>query len=183
MCLGSHRVGINNQGSDSGIPSDLRTCVNGEGLFSISLACEMLLSRLPVCVCVCVVWQRSVTSAHRFRATRRVQSAVWMARPSSHACANLAGRACAVKMVSSDKSFGILNVFFFFKLLISAVVWCDDSADINECSDPEFPAGCNQKCHNFPGSFQCLCEDGYFISNKINCVGKTSFVFVAVCAA
>lgn len=29
-CLGSHRVGINSQHSDAGIPSNLRTCVKGE---------------------------------------------------------------------------------------------------------------------------------------------------------
>uniref|UniRef100_A0A665TVY0 Vitamin K-dependent protein S n=1 Tax=Echeneis naucrates TaxID=173247 RepID=A0A665TVY0_ECHNA len=45
---------------------------------------------------------------------------------------------------------------------------CED--DIDECSDPEFPAGCNQKCNNFPGSFHCQCEEGYFMSGKINCV-------------
>ncbi|XP_054626209.1 vitamin K-dependent protein S [Dunckerocampus dactyliophorus] len=42
--------------------------------------------------------------------------------------------------------------------------------DIDECSDPEFPAGCNQKCHNIPGSFHCMCEDGYFLSDNINCI-------------
>lgn len=36
-CLGSHRVGINNQNSDSGIPSDLRTCVKGEGVLWYSI--------------------------------------------------------------------------------------------------------------------------------------------------
>lgn len=48
-----------------------------------------------------------------------------------------------------------------------------DRADINECLDPEFPAGCNQKCTNIPGSFQCQCESGYFSINRITCVGKT----------
>nr|XP_020465843.1 vitamin K-dependent protein S [Monopterus albus] len=42
--------------------------------------------------------------------------------------------------------------------------------DINECSDPEFPAGCNQKCYNVPGSFYCMCEDGYMLKDKINCI-------------
>nr|XP_061830711.1 vitamin K-dependent protein S-like [Nerophis lumbriciformis] len=42
--------------------------------------------------------------------------------------------------------------------------------DIDECSDPEFPAGCNQKCYNIPGSFHCMCEDGYFLSDNINCM-------------
>uniref|UniRef100_A0A8C5GFV6 Vitamin K-dependent protein S n=1 Tax=Gouania willdenowi TaxID=441366 RepID=A0A8C5GFV6_GOUWI len=45
---------------------------------------------------------------------------------------------------------------------------CED--DIDECTDPEFPARCNQKCHNLPGTFHCLCEEGYFINDNINCV-------------
>ncbi|KAM8893988.1 vitamin K-dependent protein S [Spinachia spinachia] len=45
---------------------------------------------------------------------------------------------------------------------------CED--DIDECSDPEFPAGCNQKCYNLPGSFHCMCEDGYFSNDKVKCV-------------
>ncbi|KAF3832782.1 hypothetical protein F7725_026447 [Dissostichus mawsoni] len=44
---------------------------------------------------------------------------------------------------------------------------CED--DIDECSDPEFPAGCNQKCYNIPGSFHCMCEDGYFLNDKVHC--------------
>ncbi|RMC01721.1 hypothetical protein DUI87_21736 [Hirundo rustica rustica] len=40
--------------------------------------------------------------------------------------------------------------------------------DINECED--FNGGCSQRCSNFPGSFRCLCEDGYFMhSNKRDC--------------
>ncbi|XP_061526166.1 vitamin K-dependent protein S [Phycodurus eques] len=42
--------------------------------------------------------------------------------------------------------------------------------DIDECSDPNFPAGCNQKCDNIPGSFHCTCKDGYYLSHNINCV-------------
>uniref|UniRef100_A0A8C6PHC4 Vitamin K-dependent protein S n=1 Tax=Nothobranchius furzeri TaxID=105023 RepID=A0A8C6PHC4_NOTFU len=33
---------------------------------------------------------------------------------------------------------------------------CVYLADIDECSDPDFPAGCNQKCLNIPGSFHCM---------------------------
>lgn len=66
------------------------------------------------------------------------------------------------------------------KLLNLAVfLWCVYLLDIDECSDHEFPAGCNQRCINFPGSFRCMCEEGYFINDKINCVGKTSFILVA----
>ncbi|TNN67286.1 Vitamin K-dependent protein S [Liparis tanakae] len=42
--------------------------------------------------------------------------------------------------------------------------------DIDECSDPEFPAGCNQKCYNSPGSFHCMCENGYFTNDQVYCV-------------
>lgn len=43
--------------------------------------------------------------------------------------------------------------------------------DINECED--FNGGCSQRCSNFPGSFRCLCEDGYFMhSNKRDCGGR-----------
>lgn len=51
---------------------------------------------------------------------------------------------------------------------------CVYRADIDECSDPEYPAGCNHKCSNLPGSFHCMCEEGYVINNKINCFGKTA---------
>lgn len=51
-----------------------------------------------------------------------------------------------------------------------------DRADIDECSDPEFLGGCNQKCNNIPGSFQCHCESGYFHTNRITCEGKAPFV-------
>ncbi|XP_061083154.1 vitamin K-dependent protein S isoform X2 [Conger conger] len=44
---------------------------------------------------------------------------------------------------------------------------CDE--DIDECTDVEFLAGCDQKCYNFPGSFRCMCGDGYFSSDKIHC--------------
>ncbi|NXG65009.1 PROS protein, partial [Hemiprocne comata] len=40
--------------------------------------------------------------------------------------------------------------------------------DINECED--FNGGCSQRCSNLPGSYRCLCEDGYFMhSNKLDC--------------
>ncbi|XP_036950936.1 vitamin K-dependent protein S isoform X2 [Acanthopagrus latus] len=111
VCLGSHRVGINNQNSNSGIPSDLRTCVT-----EISNQCT------------------------------------------PYPCYKEGSENC----VDGQASFKC----------VCKPGWkgprCED--DIDECTDPEYPAGCNQKCHNFPGSFQCLCEDGYFISNKINCV-------------
>ncbi|NXU70173.1 PROS protein, partial [Oreotrochilus melanogaster] len=43
--------------------------------------------------------------------------------------------------------------------------------DINECEDSN--GGCSQRCSNLPGSYRCLCEDGYFMhSNKWDCGGR-----------
>uniref|UniRef100_A0A8C4E907 Vitamin K-dependent protein S n=1 Tax=Dicentrarchus labrax TaxID=13489 RepID=A0A8C4E907_DICLA len=110
-CLGSHRVGINNQNPDSGIPSNLRSCVK-----EISNQC----TPFP--------------------------------------CYKEGSQGC----VDGQASFTCVCKPGWKGLL------CED--DIDECTDPEFSAGCNQKCYNFPGSFHCMCEDGYFINDKINCV-------------
>ncbi|XP_040012351.1 vitamin K-dependent protein S isoform X2 [Xiphias gladius] len=111
VCLGSHRVGINNQNLDSTIPSDLRTCVNEISNQCTPFPCYKEGSEL------CVDGQASFT--------------------------------CVCKPGWKGMR-------------------CED--DIDECLDPEFPARCNQQCKNIPGSFQCMCEDGYFISDTINCV-------------
>ncbi|XP_077198323.1 vitamin K-dependent protein S isoform X2 [Paroedura picta] len=43
--------------------------------------------------------------------------------------------------------------------------------DINECDDlVNENGGCSQICINFPGSYRCSCEDGYFmLPNKLIC--------------
>uniref|UniRef100_A0A673AIA5 Vitamin K-dependent protein S n=1 Tax=Sphaeramia orbicularis TaxID=375764 RepID=A0A673AIA5_9TELE len=111
VCLGSHRVGINNQNSDSAIPSNLRTCVK-----EISNQCT------------------------------------------PYPCYKEGSERC----IDGQASF----------TCVCKPGWrgprCED--DIDECTDPEHPAGCNQKCYNFPGSFRCMCEDGFFINDKVNCV-------------
>ncbi|KAM9409804.1 vitamin K-dependent protein S [Pholidichthys leucotaenia] len=58
---------------------------------------------------------------------------------------------------------------------------CED--DIDECRDPELPAGCNQKCQNALGSFHCLCEEGFIITDNINCVDLNEcLLFPSICA-
>ncbi|XP_075876272.1 vitamin K-dependent protein S [Nelusetta ayraudi] len=111
VCLGSHRVGINNQNANSGIPSDLRTCVTEINNQCTPFPCykegsERCIDRHASFTCVCKPGWKGLR--------------------------------------------------------------CED--DIDECFDPDYPAGCDQKCHNIPGSFQCRCEVGYFTTNKINCV-------------
>ncbi|KAK7898310.1 hypothetical protein WMY93_019163 [Mugilogobius chulae] len=111
VCLGSHRVGINNQNADSAIPSNLRTCVN-----EISNQCT------------------------------------------PYPCYKEGSERC----VDGQAAF----------TCVCKPGWkgprCED--DIDECTDADHPAGCNQKCYNFPGSFRCMCEEGFYISDKINCV-------------
>ncbi|KAK2853890.1 hypothetical protein Q5P01_006551 [Channa striata] len=59
---------------------------------------------------------------------------------------------------------------------------CQD--DIDECSDPEHPAGCNQKCSNVPGSFHCMCKEGYFISDNIHCLDiNECLLYPSICEA
>jgi len=48
--------------------------------------------------------------------------------------------------------------------------------DIDECSDNN--GGCNQICINTPGSFECLCHKGFYVTyyDNRNCQGCfTSF--------
>uniref|UniRef100_A0A1A8MAG4 Vitamin K-dependent protein S n=2 Tax=Nothobranchius pienaari TaxID=704102 RepID=A0A1A8MAG4_9TELE len=122
-CLGSHRVGINNQNSDSNIPSDLRTCV------------------------------KEISDQ------------------------------CTPSPCSKDGSKGCKDGHASFTCVCKSG-WkgqlCED--DIDECSDPDFPAGCNQKCLNIPGSFHCMCEDGYFLNDNIHCVDVNEcLLFPSIC--
>ncbi|XP_067116322.1 vitamin K-dependent protein S [Osmerus mordax] len=110
VCLGSHRVGINNNQNSDSVPSDLRTCVKEISDQCLPLPCYKEGSER------CIDGQASFTC---------VCKPGWK------------GLRC--------------------------------QEDIDECSDPDFPAGCNQKCYNFPGSFRCMCEDGYFTQDKIHC--------------
>ncbi|KAF3686563.1 Vitamin K-dependent protein S Precursor [Channa argus] len=123
VCLGSHRVGINNQNSP--IPSDLRTCVNEISNQCTPFPCYKEGSER------CVDGQASFT--------------------------------CVCKPGWKG-------------------LRCED--DIDECSDPEFPAGCNQKCFNVPGSFHCMCEEGYLISDNIHCLDMNEcLLFPSLCEA
>ncbi|XP_008308531.1 vitamin K-dependent protein S [Cynoglossus semilaevis] len=59
---------------------------------------------------------------------------------------------------------------------------CED--DINECTDPEYPAGCDQKCYNIPGGFHCSCEEGYKVRNNVHCEDINECqLFPSICRA
>lgn len=173
VCLGSHRVGINNQYSD--IPTDLRKCVTGKTLWCRSPFFPVHFLHQPFFF----EPQRSVTSARRSRATGRVLCSAWMARVHTGVCANLAGRGNAARTVSwKIKNHKHPRTDLRTHTHSHFWVWClltCHCADVDECSDPEFPAGCNHKCINIPGSFQCQCESGYMSDDKITCVGKIPF--------
>ncbi|KAK7166837.1 hypothetical protein R3I93_006571 [Phoxinus phoxinus] len=111
VCLGSHRVGINNPNSQyPRIPQDLRTCVQ-----EISNQC------LPL-PCYKDGYERCVDGQGKYT--------------------------CVCKPGWRGQH-------------------CDQ--DINECEDPEFPAGCSQTCHNLPGGFSCSCETGFYTHDNIHC--------------
>ncbi|TRY92735.1 hypothetical protein DNTS_024822 [Danionella cerebrum] len=47
--------------------------------------------------------------------------------------------------------------------------------DIDECLDPDFPAGCSQTCSNLPGSFVCSCEKGFYLQDRVHCIESLIF--------
>ncbi|XP_051560875.1 vitamin K-dependent protein S-like [Myxocyprinus asiaticus] len=123
VCLGSHRVGINNPNSEAGIPQNLRTCVQ-----EISNQC------LPL-PCYKEGYERCVDGQGSFTC---VCKPGWK------------GPRC--------------------------------EQDINECDDPEFPAGCSQACFNFPGSFTCSCERGFYTHDNIHCIDiNECILYPSVC--
>lgn len=98
VCLGSHRVGINNP--HSGIPQNLRNCVRGDPANStLVLICVYGL----VCNVMCC-FQRSVTSVCLCRVIRRGTIAVWTVRALTPACVNPGGRVSTVSRVSQCKN-------------------------------------------------------------------------------
>ncbi|KAJ3593375.1 hypothetical protein NHX12_005710 [Muraenolepis orangiensis] len=110
VCLGSHRVGINQNLGSTSVPPDLRTCVTEISNQCLPFPCYKEGSER------CVDGQASFTCVCR-RGWKGVH--------------------------------------------------CED--DIDECTDPEFLAGCNQKCLNFPGGFRCVCEVGFYAIHEIMC--------------
>ena len=50
--------------------------------------------------------------------------------------------------------------------------------DINECAKSTTLCGKHSKCANAPGSYKCLCGDGYRMDGKV-CKGLLEAVYVA----
>lgn len=109
-----------------------------------------------------------------------------MATLPSPVCANQAGRGFVVRMVSFTRLHPSITVqvhkvqwyfrpHFSFEWKSLTLAAGSQFTDIDECFDPDFPAGCDQKCHNVPGSFQCRCTEGYYTNNNINCLGEAWF--------
>ena len=69
--------------------------------------------------------------------------------------------------------------------LETCIVGSSDSAiiffilDIDECTttDPSLKHNChaNASCHNVPGSFDCVCDEGY-TGDGTDCVGKQFYL-------
>ena len=48
--------------------------------------------------------------------------------------------------------------------------YCYHHADINECTESEFPCDDNAQCLNTEGSYECRCYIGY-TGNGSSCIG------------
>lgn len=75
------------------------------------------------------------------------------------------------KKALSDNMFQILS--FCLITLIASFFYELLSLDINECDEDPNLCKMNGDCLNTPGSFSCLCRDGYKVANRGRmCVGK-----------
>ena len=61
------------------------------------------------------------------------------------------------------QKINITDHFFITQSSFSSDLW----PDINECEDNN--GGCSQECKNRPGSYKCVCTDGF----KLQADGKT----------
>lgn len=72
------------------------------------------------------------------------------------------------------KSCSTISVFFHFNFL-----------DVNECDDNPNYCQVGGQCVNTPGSYRCLCKEGYEVGNGgSHCIGKrlfNSFSFINSC--
>uniref|UniRef100_A0A672NDE6 Vitamin K-dependent protein S n=1 Tax=Sinocyclocheilus grahami TaxID=75366 RepID=A0A672NDE6_SINGR len=144
VCLGSHRVGINNPNSEPGIPQNLRTCVQEISNQCLPLPChkdgyERCVDGQGSFTCVCKAGWRGQ------RCEQDINECEDSEFPAgcSQTCYNLPGSF----MCSCEKGFYTLD-----KILCN---------DINECI--LYPSVCVEpsKCVNAPGTFECRCPSGY----------------------
>ena len=70
-------------------------------------------------------------------------------------------------------SFDVLEIIIFINNNYHAFLTCSflTTTDINECNTNN--GGCTQNCHNTGGSYNCSCNNGYYLAgNGKNCNGE-----------
>uniref|UniRef100_A0A8K9XFR2 Vitamin K-dependent protein S n=1 Tax=Oncorhynchus mykiss TaxID=8022 RepID=A0A8K9XFR2_ONCMY len=147
VCLGSHRVGINNQNSgDSNVPSNLRTCVKEISDQCLPFPCYKEGSER------CIDGQASFTCQCRpgWKGPRCEDDIDECSDPDHQA-------GCNQKCYNSPGSFRCM-CDDGYRFRTSEKIHC---TDINECL--LYPSICEEpaKCVNNPGMYECQCPPGF----------------------
>ncbi|XP_013858495.1 vitamin K-dependent protein S isoform X2 [Austrofundulus limnaeus] len=160
VCLGSHRVGINNQNSDSSIPSDLRTCVKEISNQCTPFPCSTDGSER------CVDGQASFTC---------VCKPGWKGRRCEEDIDE-----CTDPYFTAGCNQKCLNFPGSFRCMCEDGYFINDNincVDINECL--LYPSLCEKpaECVNTPGMYECRCPPGFkynFTSKSCDDVNECS---------
>lgn len=144
VCLGSHRVGINNQNSGSTIPSNLRTCVKEISNQCTPYPCykegtERCVDGQGVFTCVCKPGWNGL------RCEDDIDECTDPEHPAE----------CNQKCYNFLGSFRCMCEEGFF---MNDNAYC---TDIDECL--LYPSICEEpaKCVNTPGMYECICPEGF----------------------
>ena len=75
-----------------------------------------------------------------------------------------------------EKVFHIMTICLERESILTCVSTTTLYTDIHECDDDN--GGCDQTCFDFPGGFNCSCEDGYvtLTEDERSCEGSDACV-------
>lgn len=76
----------------------------------------------------------------------------------------------------------IARVFSYTRPSFSSLLCSFNSSDVNECDDHPNYCQVGGQCVNTPGSYRCLCKQGYEVGNGgSHCIGKGLATISSIC--
>ena len=86
-----------------------------------------------------------------------------------------------VSMATYSAPFGTaVTEHYFADLFHATSISC--SLDVNECL--QLNGGCEERCENTVGSYNCACQPGFSLRNdNKTCEGKFVIIFRGICSA